>query len=89
LRRSDIAFKTGKELKRKKRLSGLSVQGDSRVLAPSLSVLDPRLPADVAARSSLSTAWHGFERNLDQFFRRIWSPRELDRFVNSVATKCI
>ena len=40
-----------------------------RVLAPGLSVLDPRLPDDVAARSRLSTAWHGFERNLDEFIQ--------------------
>ena len=39
------------------------------VLAPGLSVLDPRLPEDVTARSSLSTAWHGFERNLDDFIQ--------------------
>jgi hypothetical protein len=41
----------------------------SRVLAPGLSVLDPRLPEDVAARSSLSMAWRGFERNLDDFIQ--------------------
>jgi hypothetical protein len=40
-----------------------------RVLAPGLSVLDPRLPEDVSARSSLSTAWRGFERNLDDFIQ--------------------
>jgi len=40
-----------------------------RALAPGLSALDPRLPAEVAARSSLSTAWHGFERNLDRFIQ--------------------
>ena len=40
-----------------------------RGLAPGLSALDPRLPAEVAARSSLSTAWQGFERNLDQFIQ--------------------
>jgi hypothetical protein len=41
----------------------------SRVLAPGLSVLDPRLPEDVMARSSLSTAWRSFERNLDDFIQ--------------------
>jgi hypothetical protein len=40
-----------------------------RVLAPGLSVLDPRLPEDVVARSCLSRAWQGFERNLDEFIQ--------------------
>jgi hypothetical protein len=40
-----------------------------RVLAPGLSALDPRLPDAVAARSSLSTAWHGLERRLDEFIQ--------------------
>jgi hypothetical protein len=41
----------------------------ARVLAPGLSVLDPRLPEDVAVRSRLSTAWRGLERNLDEFIQ--------------------
>jgi hypothetical protein len=47
----------------------LFTKAHARVLAPGLSVLDPRLPEDVAARSPLSTAWHGFERNLDEFIQ--------------------
>ena len=39
----------------------------SRSLAPGLSALDPRLPGDVTARSSLSTAWHSFEKALDDY----------------------
>jgi hypothetical protein len=39
------------------------------VIAPALSVLDPHLPEDVTARSSLSKAWRGFERNLDEFIQ--------------------
>jgi hypothetical protein len=40
-----------------------------RLLAPGWSVLDPRLPADVVARSPLGMAWHGFERSLDEFIQ--------------------
>jgi len=37
--------------------------------SPGLSALDPRLPEDVAARSSLSTVWRGFEKNLNEFIQ--------------------
>jgi hypothetical protein len=52
-----------------RRVAVLFTKNYCRVLAPGLSVLDPRLPEDVAARSSLSIAWHGFERNLDEFIQ--------------------
>jgi hypothetical protein len=52
-----------------RRVAVLFIKTYSRVLAPGLSVLDPRLPADVAARSSLSTAWRGLERNLNEFIQ--------------------
>jgi hypothetical protein len=52
-----------------RRVAVLFTKTYGRVLAPGLSVLDPRLPEDVAARSRLSTAWHGFERNLDEFIQ--------------------
>jgi len=52
-----------------RRVAVLFTKTYGRVLAPGLSALDSRLPDDVAARSSLSTAWHGFERNLDDFIR--------------------
>ena len=59
-----------------------------RVLAPGLSALDPRLPEDVAARSRLSTAWRGFERNLDEFIQaKFGRSVKLDHFVNIMATK--
>ena len=38
-----------------------------RVLAPGLGALDPRLPEDVKARSSLGVAWRGFEKALDDY----------------------
>ena len=41
-----------------------------RVLDPGSSVLDPRLPEGVAVRSTLSTAWQGFGKNLDEFIQR-------------------
>ena len=37
------------------------------VLAPGLSVLDPRLPEDVSARSTVGTAWRCFEKALNDF----------------------
>ena len=40
-----------------------------RILAPGLSALDPYLPEEVTARSSLSTAWRCFERALDDFMQ--------------------
>ena len=52
-----------------RRVSVLFTKTYSRVLAPGLSALDPHLPEDVAARSRLSTAWQGFERNLDEFIQ--------------------
>ena len=38
-----------------------------RVLTPGLSVLDPKLPEDIAARSPLATSWRCMERTLDTF----------------------
>jgi hypothetical protein len=52
-----------------RRVAVLFTKTYGRVLAPGLSALDPRLPEDVVARSRLSTAWHGFERNLDEFIQ--------------------
>ena len=51
------------------RVAVLFTKTYGRVLAPGLSALDPRLPDDVAARSSLSTAWRGFERDLADFIQ--------------------
>jgi hypothetical protein len=50
-----------------RRVAVLFTKTYSRVLAPGLSALDPRLPEDVTARSSLSTAWHSFEKALDDY----------------------
>jgi hypothetical protein len=52
-----------------RRVAVLFTKTYGRVLAPGLSVLDPQLPEDVAARSGLSTAWRGLERNLDEFIQ--------------------
>jgi hypothetical protein len=52
-----------------RRVAVLFTKTYGRVLAPGLSALDPRLPEDVVARSRLSTAWRGFERNLDEFIQ--------------------
>jgi hypothetical protein len=52
-----------------RRVAVLFTKTYGRVLAPGLSVLDPQLPEDVAARSKLSKAWRGLERNLDEFIQ--------------------
>jgi len=52
-----------------RRVSVLFTKTYGRVLAPGLSMLDPRLPEDVAAHSRLGKAWHDFERNLDEFIQ--------------------
>jgi hypothetical protein len=50
-----------------RRVAVLFTKAYSRVLAPGLTALDPRLPEDVAARSSLSTAWRSLQKALDDF----------------------
>jgi hypothetical protein len=52
-----------------RRVAVLFTKAYGRVLAPGLSALDPRLPEDVTARSDLTTAWHGFEKALDNFMQ--------------------
>jgi hypothetical protein len=52
-----------------RRVAVLFTKAYSRVLAPGLSLLDQRLPEDVAARSPLPTAWRCFERALDEFIQ--------------------
>jgi hypothetical protein len=52
-----------------RRVAVLFTKTYNRVLAPGLSALDPGLPEDVAARSHLNMAWHGFERSLDEFIQ--------------------
>ncbi|HET8580078.1 MAG TPA: hypothetical protein VFL31_03690 [Nitrospiraceae bacterium] len=52
-----------------RRVAVLFTKTYGRVLAPGLSMLDPRLPDDVAARNRLSTTWHGFEGALDEFIQ--------------------
>ena len=50
-----------------RRVAVLFTKTYGRVLAPGLTVLDPSLPNDIAARSSLATAWRGLERALDDY----------------------
>jgi len=38
-----------------------------RLLVPGLAVFDPRLPAGLAKRSALATAWRALKRALEQF----------------------
>jgi hypothetical protein len=39
----------------------------ARILGPGLAALDPRLPAELATRSPLATAWRNLTRQLDRF----------------------
>lgn len=41
-----------------------------RVLAPGLAAFDPRLPADLAKRSPLATAWRALNRELAHYIDR-------------------
>ena len=50
-----------------RRVAVLFTKTYGRVLAPGLSVLDPRLPPEVSARSTLAVAWQRLERILDEF----------------------
>jgi hypothetical protein len=73
-----------------RRVAVLFTKTYGRVLAPGLSALDPRLPEDVAARSSLSAFWRGFEKNLNGFIQaNLVAALNLTVFVNIVATKWI
>ena len=52
-----------------RRVAVLFTKTYGRILAPGLSALDPYLPEEVTAGSSLSTAWHCFEKALDDFMQ--------------------
>jgi hypothetical protein len=45
----------------------LFTKAHRRVLTPALATLDPTLPADLAKRSPLATAWRNLDRALDTF----------------------
>jgi len=53
-----------------RRVAVLFTKAHMRVLAPGLSLLDPDLPADIAGRSSIATAWRRFDHALDHFIDR-------------------
>ena len=50
-----------------RRVAVLFTKTYSRVLAPGLTALDPRLPEDVTTRSTLSIAWRSLQKALDEF----------------------
>lgn len=50
-----------------RRVAVLFTKTYGRVLAPGLTALDPRLPADVTQRSPLATAWRQLDRALTDF----------------------
>ena len=52
-----------------RRVAVLFTKTYGRVLAPGLSVLDPRLPQEVVVRSPLTMAWRSFERTLDDYIQ--------------------
>jgi hypothetical protein len=50
-----------------RRVAVLFTKTYGRVLTPGLSVLDPKLPEEIATRSPLAKAWRCMERTLDGF----------------------
>jgi hypothetical protein len=50
-----------------RRVTVLFTKTYGRVLAPGLVQLDPALPADLAARSPLATAWRHLDHTLDHY----------------------
>jgi hypothetical protein len=50
-----------------RRVAVMFTKAYGRVLAPGLTYLDPALPADLAKRHPLATAWRSLERELDKF----------------------
>src|SRR5438477_3513418 len=50
-----------------RRVAVLFTKTYSRVLAPGLTATDPTLPADLAKRHPLATAWRTLDRELDRF----------------------
>jgi hypothetical protein len=52
---------------RGRRVAVLFTKAYGRVLTPALAASDPALPADVARRSPLATAWRAFDRAMDTF----------------------
>jgi hypothetical protein len=54
----------------------------SRVLTPGLSVLDLKLPEEIAARGPLATAWRCMQRTLDGFIEADDCRMKFDRTFN-------
>jgi len=50
-----------------RRVAVLFTKTYGRVLTPGLSVLDPKLPEEIVARSPLAAAWRCMERKFDEF----------------------
>jgi hypothetical protein len=48
-----------------RRIAVFTTKTYTRILNPGLAELDPRLPADIAARSDLARAWRAYEHALD------------------------
>ena len=50
-----------------RRIATWFTKAHGRVLTPGLAWTDPRLPPDVAARSSLALTWRAFDRAVEEF----------------------
>jgi Mn-dependent DtxR family transcriptional regulator len=48
-----------------RRLAVFFTKTYTRIVNPSLAELDPQLPADIAKRTPIATAWRAFEHALD------------------------
>ena len=55
---------------RGRRIAVLFTKTYTRVLAPGLAAFDPKLPADLARRSPLATAWRALNRKLEHHIDR-------------------
>ncbi len=53
-----------------RRVAVLFTKTHGRMLAPGLTLLDPRLPEDITARNRLTTAWRRMETALEDFMDR-------------------
>jgi hypothetical protein len=50
-----------------RRVAVMFTKAHGRVLAPGLTALNPNLPAHIAKRHPLATAWRALDRELDRF----------------------
>jgi hypothetical protein len=70
-----------------RRVAVLFTKAHGRILTPGLAWLDSHLPAGVAARSPLASAWRQLERPSTGLSPTSWWPPKRDLLVNFVTSK--